>query len=203
MMKKQIILSIIAIVCIAMIIYIFKPVKGLNDSNQHISNIDHSQQVNLDKKSEQNSASLEPHLENQDVQIIKPISQAELSHYQIPDIFQNHDQGFLFAFDHKVLDAKQQGDHINIEMLKYGINRKATITHIDHVDDDIVKWSGTFDSYPADINKFTITQTLKDHYAILKIFTDRGAYTAEIKDGIGLALPITTAVGKEDGVHEH
>lgn len=198
-MKKIILLIGIVILGIAMLLFFLKPTQQANSNRP--STVSERQDPQLNK-THLNSTQVVPHAENQDLQILKPISQTELNLYNIPDIFSHPEKGFLFAFDHNVLNAKQQGDHIQMQMLKYGINRKATITNIEHLDDDIVKFSGRFDDYPEDINHFTISQTLKDQYAIMKIFTDQGVYTAEIKNGVGLAVPITTELG-EDTVHAH
>lgn len=71
-------------------------------------------------------------------------------------------------------------------MLEYGINRTGKIVEIEPVDQDIVRWTGRFDQGDPNQNFFTITQSQKDHYTIMQIFTEKGNYSAEIKDGVGL-----------------
>lgn len=119
----------------------------------------------------------------------------------LPEHLKRHEDGFLFSFDIDKMSSRQVGDQFGLKMLQFDINRKAMIQSIDHLDDNIVKWQGTFEGYPADLNYFTITQSQKDRYAVMKVFTDKGSFVAEIKDGIGLAK--ADAVLVDDGLSTH
>ena len=87
-------------------------------------------------------------------------------------------------------------------MLKFGINRIGVIDTVEKLEEDIVRFTGSFKNYPRDINYFTVTQTQQDAYAIVKVFTDKGIYIAEIKNGIGLATPVNGDVD-QGGIHPH
>ncbi len=119
----------------------------------------------------------------------------------IPAYFKDPEHGFLFSFDMNNMATKQVGDRFELKMLKFDLHRHAVIQSVDQLDQDIVKWRGSFEGYPEDLNYFTITQSQNDQYAILKVFTDKGSYIAEIKAGIGLAKPETVLA--DDALYTH
>ncbi len=95
-------------------------------------------------------------------------------------------KGMVIKYDPNVIELKKVGDTVKFQMLEYGINRTGKIVEIEPVDQDIVRWTGRFDQGDPNQNFFTITQSQKDHYTIMQIFTEKGNYSAEIKDGVGL-----------------
>lgn len=204
-MKKIFMILLAAIVGIAAILLYFKPqsldsIIQENSQNDvvshHLSNNHTNQAINkhIDRISmSKNNA--------QDEQLLVAIEPNAVRSLILPEHFKQHQDGFLFSFDLDKMSSRQVGDQFGLKMLQFDINRKAIIQSMDQLDDDIVKWQGTFEGYPADLNYFTITQSQQDRYAVMKIFTDKGSFVAEIKDEIGLAKPENVLEG--DGLHAH
>ncbi|GAA5585864.1 hypothetical protein Acal01_00998 [Acinetobacter calcoaceticus] len=112
-------------------------------------------------------------------------------------------QGMVIKYDPNVIELKKVGDTIKFQMLEYGINRTGKIVEIEPVDQDIVRWTGKFDQGDPNQNFFTITQSQKDHYTIMQIFTEKGNYSAEIKDGVGLVQTMDDGVTDQELHHDH
>ncbi|MFH4180238.1 metalloprotease secretion chaperone CpaB, partial [Acinetobacter baumannii] len=86
-------------------------------------------------------------------------------------------EGMVIKYDPNVIELKKVGDTVKFQMLEYGINRTGKIVEIEPVDQDIVRWAGKFDQGDPNQNFFTITQSQKDHYTIMQIFTEKGNYS--------------------------
>lgn len=112
-------------------------------------------------------------------------------------------QGMVIKYDPNVIELKRVGDTVKFQMLEYGINRTGKIVEIEPVDQDIVRWTGKFDQGDPNQNFFTITQSQKDHYTIMQIFTEKGNYSAEIKDGVGLVQTMDDGVTDQELHHDH
>lgn len=112
-------------------------------------------------------------------------------------------QGMVIKYDPNVIELKKVGDTLKFQMLEYGINRTGKIVEIEPVDQDIVRWTGKFDQGDPNQNFFTITQSQKDHYTIMQIFTEKGNYSAEIKDGVGLVQTMDDGVTDHELHHDH
>jgi hypothetical protein len=112
-------------------------------------------------------------------------------------------QGMVIKYDPNVIELKKVGDTVKFQMLEYGINRTGKIVEIEPVDQDIVRWTGKFDQGDPNQNFFTITQSQKDHYTIMQIFTEKGNYSAEIKDGVGLVQTMDDGVIDQELHHDH
>ena len=112
-------------------------------------------------------------------------------------------KGMVIKYDPNVIELKKVGDTVNFKMLEYGINRTGKIVEIEPVDQDIVRWTGKFDQGDPNQNFFTITQSQKDHYTIMQIFTEKGNYSAEIKDGVGLVQTLDEGVTDQELHHDH
>ncbi|CAI3122113.1 hypothetical protein MWMV8_MWMV8_03347 [Acinetobacter calcoaceticus] len=112
-------------------------------------------------------------------------------------------QGMMIKYDPNVIELKKVGDTVKFQMLEYGINRTGKIVEIEPVDQDIVRWTGKFDQGDPNQNFFTITQSQKDHYTIMQIFTEKGNYSAEIKDGVGLVQTMDDGVTDQELHHDH
>jgi hypothetical protein len=112
-------------------------------------------------------------------------------------------QGMVIKYDPNVIELKKVGDTVKFQMLEYGINRTGKIVEIEPVDQDIVRWTGKFDQGDPNQNFFTITQSQKDHYTIMQIFTEKGNYSAEIKDGVGLVQTMDDGVTDQELHHDH
>ncbi|MFI8126332.1 metalloprotease secretion chaperone CpaB [Acinetobacter sp. ABJ-A23_2] len=112
-------------------------------------------------------------------------------------------KGMVIKYDPNVIELKKVGDTVKFQMLEYGINRTGKIVEIEPVDQDIVRWTGKFDQGDPNQNFFTITQSQKDHYTVMQIFTEKGNYSAEIKDGVGLVQTIDEGVTDQELHHDH
>ncbi|MEQ1452935.1 metalloprotease secretion chaperone CpaB [Acinetobacter seifertii] len=112
-------------------------------------------------------------------------------------------KGMVIKYDPNVIELKKVGDTVKFQMLEYGINRTGKIVEIEPVDQDIVRWTGKFDQGDPNQDFFTITQSQKDHYTIMQIFTEKGNYSAEIKDGVGLVQTIDEGVTDQELHHDH
>lgn len=149
----------------------------------------------LKNKNESSSSHLMPEL--------MPVLEQNVERRMIlPESFQHRaDTGYLFKFSPDEVASMKEGSKFPLKLLQFGINRVAEITEIEQVEDGIVRYKGQFEDYPADLNYFTITQSIEDQYAIIKVYTDKGSYFAEVIKGIGLAYP--DQVLHDDGVHVH
>lgn len=112
-------------------------------------------------------------------------------------------KGMVIKYDPNVIELKKVGDTVKFQMLEYGINRTGKIVEIEPVDQDIIRWTGKFDQGDPNQNFFTITQSQKDHYTIMQIFTEKGNYSAEIKDGVGLVQTMDEGVTDQELHHDH
>jgi len=202
-MKKLIILVFIVIVMITIVFLYLKPHAEVT---HNLSQVQQTQSIGTShEKLVATGTNVIPNSSQHDnLQIMKPIEGNTLTSTQLPENYKDTAENYLFAFDHQVLAAKQVNDHVQIQMLQFGLNREGVIQSKVVLDDGIVRWRGRFEGYPEDINYFTITQAEQDHYAVMKVFTDKGAYIAEIKNGVGLATPIGEGIGHDDHLHsEH
>lgn len=112
-------------------------------------------------------------------------------------------KGMVIKYDPNMIELKKVGDTVKFQMLEYGINRTGKIVEIEPVDQDIVRWTGKFDQGDPNQNFFTITQSQKDHYTVMQIFTEKGNYSAEIKNGVGLVQTIDEGVTDQELHHDH
>lgn len=112
-------------------------------------------------------------------------------------------KGMVIKYDPNVIELKKVGDTVKFQMLEYGINRTGKIVEIEPIDQDIVRWTGKFDQGNPNQDFFTITQSQKDHYTIMQIFTEKGNYSAEIKDGVGLVQTMDEGVTDQELHHDH
>lgn len=208
---NRIIYSVIALAILAAAILLYlKPTSDSFDSSQTGEYSDHREEGRDSARTESSNDIKESSRDlskNQssnlqiDKNLIVAIEPNAIRTQVIPAHFTNPENGFLFSFDTEKMADKQVGDRLEMKMLQFDVHRNAVIQSVDQIDQDIVKWRGSFEGYPEDLNYFTITQSQTDRYAILKVFTDKGAYIAEIKDGIGLAKPEGVLIN--DGLHAH
>jgi len=112
-------------------------------------------------------------------------------------------KGMVIKYDPNVIELKKVGDTVKFQMLEYGINRTGKIVEIEPVDQDIVRWTGRFDQGDPNQNFFTITQSQKAHYTIMQIFIEKGNYSAEIKDDVGLVQTMDEGVTDQELHHDH
>ncbi|MBD1225250.1 metalloprotease secretion chaperone CpaB [Acinetobacter seifertii] len=111
-------------------------------------------------------------------------------------------KGMVIKYDPNVIELKKVGDTVKFQMLEYGINRTGKIVEIEPVDQDIVRWTGKFDQ--GDPNRISllllkVKRPLYDHAD----FTEKGNYSAEIKDGVGLVQTMDEGVTDQELHHDH
>lgn len=204
-MKKLLSIILVAIILIAGLFYFFKPeadIASKTDTGHQSSEQLLSNHSNYPRKNNLGVSEDILKKAQAETQILNAVTPDQIDQRTIPDYFTNIEQGVLFQYDPLVIETKNVGDHIQFKLLKYGINRQATITNIEQVDEDIMRWKGVFDDLAADLNHFSITQSQKDNYSIMKVFTDKGNYVAEIKNGVGLATSINDEL-HDDEIHDH
>lgn len=204
-MNKTIYLIIVVATLAATTLIYFKPeTHSVNEFQVKEQSSDSKIDVDLSNRHGEENQSLNDEKIAQhkiDKNLISAIEPNALRTHLIPAHFKNPEAGFLFSFNIDNMADKQVGDRIELKMLQFDLHRTAIIQSVDQLDQDIMKWRGSFEGYPEDLNYFTITQSKDDRYAILKVFTDKGSYIAEIKDGIGLAKPEDVLIN--DGLESH
>lgn len=191
----------IAIVLIAMLFFYFKP--SVMTSPEVVAKQQSHEKNGQNNPTDHDAKTLKNRTAHENTQIMQPLEmnrQLLVSHS--PET-QQDDQHYHFSFDHQGLAVKQLGDHVQIQMLQFGLNRDGVLVSKDILDEGIVRWRGRFEGFPEDINYFTITQADKDAYAVMKIFTDKGAFVAEIKNGVGSAVPLGEGIGHDEHNGEH
>ncbi|WP_109439871.1 metalloprotease secretion chaperone CpaB [Acinetobacter haemolyticus] len=113
-------------------------------------------------------------------------------------------KGMAVRYNQNIIETRKVGDIVKFQMLEYGLNRNGEIVEIEKVDDDILRWHGRFQQGSPERNFFTITQSQKDQYTIIQIYTDKGNYTAEIKNGQGVVQSMDEGVDDHElHAHEH
>ena len=111
-------------------------------------------------------------------------------------------KGMMISYNQNIIETKNVGDTVKFQMLEYGVNREGKIVEIEKVDDDILRWRGQFNQGSPERNYFTITQSQKDQYTIIQIYSDKGNYIAEIKNGQGIVQSMDQGVEDEE-LHAH
>lgn len=210
-MKKNKLLIGTAIACLALAVLIWLAFSQQSSSALTSSADNQKGEVSLKRVESQNgfarqntmnlSPSEKERLSKQQI-VFNEIEKGQLpSNVDFPLI--KNGQGMVIKYDPNVIELKKVGDTVKFQMLEYGINRTGKIVEIEPVDQDIVRWTGKFDQGDPNQNFFTITQSQKDHYTIMQIFTEKGNYSAEIKDGVGLVQTMDDGVTDQELHHDH
>lgn len=111
-------------------------------------------------------------------------------------------KGMVINYNQNIIETKKIGDVVKFQMLEYGLNRSGKIVDIEKLDDDIIRWRGEFDQKIPERNFFTITQSHKDRYTIIQVYSDVGNYTAELKNGQGIVQAMDQGVEDQE-LHDH
>jgi len=210
-MKKNKLLIGTAIACLALAVLIWLAFSQQSSSALTSSLNSHKDEAGLKRVESQNgfarqntinlSPSEKEKLSKQQI-VFNEIEKDQLpSNANFPLI--KNAQGMVIKYDPNVIELKKVGDTVKFQMLEYGINRTGKIVEIEPIDQDIVRWTGKFDQGDPNQNFFTITQSQKDHYTIMQIFTEKGNYSAEIKDGVGLVQTMDDGVTDQELHHDH
>lgn len=210
-MKKNKLLIGTAIACLALAVLIWLAFSQQSSSALTSSLNSHKDEAGLKRVESQNSfarqntinlsLSEKERLSKQQI-VFNEVEKDQLpSNANFPLI--KNGQGMVIKYDPNVIELKKVGDTVKFQMLEYGINRTGKIVEIEPVDQDIVRWTGKFDQGDPNQNFFTITQSQKDHYTIMQIFTEKGNYSAEIKDGVGLVQTMDDGVTDQELHHDH
>jgi len=120
-------------------------------------------------------------------QVIMQRSDAKtvVQHFALLNDTQLKDGRSFVQYDPYIIEGKFVGDHIKIDIPNTGRSYDGTITDVEKVDDDIVRWRGDLDGVNGQMSNFTVTQTMKDQYAIAVFHTPTGEYIMESKNGYG------------------
>ena len=110
--------------------------------------------------------------------------------------------GMAINYNQNIIETKKTGDVVKFQMLEYGLNRSGKIVDIEKVDDDIIRWRGEFEQKIPERNYFTITQSHKDRYTIIQVYSDVGNYIAEIKNGQGRVQTMDQGIEDQE-LHDH
>lgn len=188
MNKLFIMISSVAIIFIVALVLFLKPNNQPKDSQKTMLTVQNNQKL---KKIEGHQQQVGLKDQSKGIEIFKLISDVDLNQYEIPDYIQDkkvaeNGESSYFIFDHDILNSIKEGDQLKFELLKFGLNREATVDSVEELEDGAIRWSGHFIGYDEDIQNFTISQILDERYAIMTIFTDQGNFISEIKDGIGI-----------------
>lgn len=89
------------------------------------------------------------------------------------------------SYDPYVIESKFVGDRVDILLPEVGMVAQGIVDSVETLDSDIVRWQGHFDNFNDTQNRFTITQTLGDRYAVGVYETPFGSFNMESKDGYG------------------
>jgi hypothetical protein len=98
---------------------------------------------------------------------------------------QRHDGRGFIEYDPYVLETKFVGDQVDIFLPELGITATGVVDRVERLDDDIMRWQGSFSNFSGVPNKFTLTQTLKDRYTVGTFETPMGSFNLESKNGYG------------------
>lgn len=98
---------------------------------------------------------------------------------------QKTDGRSFIQYDPYVLESKFVGDQIDVFLPELGLTAKAVIDDIRPVDDNIIRWQGHFVDFNDSQSGFSISQTLKDQYAVGTFKTPLGNFSMESKNGMG------------------
>ena len=210
-MKKNKLFIGTAIACVALAVLIWLAFSQQSSSALTSSLNSHKDEAGLKRVESQNgfarqntinlSLSEKERLSKQQI-VFNEVEKDQLPSNANFPLFKNG-QGMVIKYDPNVIELKKVGDTVKFQMLEYGINRTGKIVAIEPVDQDIVRWTGKFDQGDPNQNFFTITQSQKDHYTIMQIFTEKGNYSAENKDGVGLVQTMDDGVTDQEFHHDH
>lgn len=89
------------------------------------------------------------------------------------------------SYDPYVIESKFVGDRVDILLPEVGMVGQGIVDSVETLDKDIVRWQGHFDNFNDTQNRFTITQTLGDRYAVGVYETPYGSFNMESKNGYG------------------
>ena len=123
-------------------------------------------------------------------------------HFAILNETQLKDGRAFVQYDPYIIEGKFIGDHIKIDIPNTGQSYDGKVTDIEQVDSDIVRWRGDLDGVNGQMSNFTVTQTMKDQYAIAVFHTPTGEYIMESKNGYGWVTS-GSAEALHDDAKEH
>lgn len=91
----------------------------------------------------------------------------------------------FILYEPYVLESKFVGDRLDILLPEVNMIGQGIVDSVEILDQDIVRWQGHFDNFNASQNRFTLTQTLGDRYAVATYETPYGNFSMESKNGYG------------------
>ncbi|MEC7119521.1 MAG: metalloprotease secretion chaperone CpaB [Pseudomonadota bacterium] len=97
---------------------------------------------------------------------------------------QRTDQRSFIRYDPYVIETKFVGDAIDIYIPEIGTTLLGVIEQVE-TQGEVIRWAGTLQNFNSTQSRFSISQTIRDNYAVATFDTPMGSFNLEAKNGLG------------------